>query len=122
MMDVDSGKSFGIAFVDVTALIGEHGITRVLNRFERFPLQGYNLEFSLSNHNELRNNLFFWNWDRTFEDGLAKPNPTNIASTRNRESQKRRREFELLIGQRELLNLLQVCEYPEAWHLCDFTW
>lgn len=97
-MDIHTGKTFGTAFIELGAVRGREGVNRAINVLTRLPLQGRSLKFTLSNYDELRNNLFS-EWKGTFKDGLANPNVTRLKGG----------ESELFIGQRELQKLLEIC-------------
>lgn len=98
MMDVKTGKTLGVAFIECK-IEKDRDIKSVLYDLSKaMPVQGRRIRFNPSSYDELLSHLFS-EWPGTFRQGLAilLPNGNDQQS------------IPFFIGQRDLQNLLNVC-------------
>lgn len=113
MMDRHTGKTCGVAFIEVKLKDNTHVINKqeILNQLSRLPLQGRRLKFVVSSYDELRQKIFY-TWAGSFKNGIAVPLLTNennvITHTENDTGLGTTRNNDFFIGQRDLQSVLQI--------------
>lgn len=94
MMDVKSGKTLGVAFIECRLVQGQCLQSVLPELAKLMPVQGRRLRFTVSSYDEISKHLFT-EWPGTFIHGLAHTSMNH--------------EIAYFINQKSLQSLLNIC-------------
>lgn len=103
-MDRQSGKTYGVAFIEVKPKYNGSLNQENINLLSRTTLQGRRLKFSMSSYDELRQRLFS-TWTGTFRHGVAIP---FVDKRQQEDVNEKDGTSDFFIGQRDLQTILQI--------------
>ncbi|KAG2205096.1 hypothetical protein INT47_002190 [Mucor saturninus] len=120
IMDRQTGKTYGIAFIEVKPKANVNINQESMNTLSRYPLQGRRLKFTISSYDELRQRLFS-TWTGSFRNGVAIPFPEkqqglkmiadkdqDVEMIGDKNTAVSSGSSDFFIGQRDLQSILQI--------------